>query len=478
LRQSLLGGGLVAPIYIRWLTTFLNNVDRFFGDAQMGNSTVFTRAFGLKTPAPLWTALAFDRCLLLALVYPVTTVFIMWAASGHVGPAEVALGLEPDRGGLARSLSVAAVALMMFASWRLGRAHGLEIAVYLNSIYLCAFAHAGYVGTASVIVFLYSTVVQLSNTRVAIKVTGVIAVILVGVSILVTVMIEFARSVVGILILVPLFLVVFFPMSFAMFADLFPLEPIQPRVLAIFRSGAVQMVFVAVGIVACLCAARFGAVYLHAGGMSLLLFMGLLTLLNAPFDWTSLGLTRALLRRGLELEGWWPLVLGIVDALFAALVITLLALTMVIGVQAFDDLAAHGGGERILPLGPLFEGVTSDPTAPEYWWIYGLLLSTMIPSMINLMIGGASLMRGVPGVPSLLLRFMPANRAVPTFDRAWIALVLTLQIIGGAILGVVAQILLVVAVLGYVMPWMGLELIDMARALAACDLPGKLIEAL
>ncbi len=35
----------------------------------------------------------------------------------------------------------------------------------------------------------------------------------------------------------------------------------------------------------------------------LLLFLDLLTLLNAPFDWASLGLTRALLRRGLELGG-------------------------------------------------------------------------------------------------------------------------------------------------------------------------------
>jgi hypothetical protein len=38
----------------------------------------------------------------------------------------------------------------------------------------------------------------------------------------------------------------------------------------------------------------------------LLLFLGLLTLLNAPFDWVSVGLTRALLRRGPELGGWWP----------------------------------------------------------------------------------------------------------------------------------------------------------------------------
>ena len=42
--------------------------------------------------------------------------------------------------------------------------------------------------------------------------------------------------------------------------------------------------------------------------------VGLLTLLNAPFDWASLGLTRALLRRGLELGGWWPYLLALVDA--------------------------------------------------------------------------------------------------------------------------------------------------------------------
>jgi hypothetical protein len=31
----------------------------------------------------------------------------------------------------------------------------------------------------------------------------------------------------------------------------------------------------------------------------------------------------------------------------------------------------------------------------------------MIPSLINLVIGGTSLMRGLPEVPLLLLRFMP-----------------------------------------------------------------------
>src|SRR6202047_802511 len=111
-----------------------------------------------------------------------------------------------------------------------------------------------------------------------------------------------------------------------------------------------------------------------------LLFLGLLTLFNTPFDWASLGLTRALLRRGLELGGWWPYALALVDAGLAAVIIAALALTMVVGVQAFDALAVHGGGSPVLPLEPLFNGIAAHPSAPEYLWLYALLFSTMIPS--------------------------------------------------------------------------------------------------
>jgi len=156
----------------------------------------------------------------------------------------------------------------------------------------------------------------------------------------------------------------------------------------------------------------------------LLMFLGLLTLINAPFDWASLGLTRALLRRRLELGGWRPYFLALVDALAAAFIIALLAITMVIGVQTFDHLAEHSGGAdaRILPLDRLFDGMAAHPSTPEHWWVYALLLSTMIPSLLNLMIGGASLLCRIPGLPALLLRSMPAGKAVPAFDRTWLAL--------------------------------------------------------
>jgi hypothetical protein len=44
----------------------------------------------------LWTVRAFDRCLLLVLLYPVATLFVVWVHTGHVGPAERALHLAPN----------------------------------------------------------------------------------------------------------------------------------------------------------------------------------------------------------------------------------------------------------------------------------------------------------------------------------------------------------------------------------------------
>jgi len=205
----------------------------------------------------------------------------------------------------------------------------------------------------------------------------------------------------------------------------------------------------------------------------LLLFLGLLTLLNAPFDWVSLGLTRALLRRGLELGGRWPYGLALVDAGLAAVIIAALALTMVVGVQAFAALAVSGGGTAVLPLDALFSGIAEHPTAPEYWWLSALLLSTMIPSLVNLVIGGTSLVRGLPGLPSLLLRFIPAQGTAPKFDRAWIATVLTAQVAAGAALGIAAQVLLVWVIIGHIMPFFGVELLGMARDVAAFNLPAR-----
>jgi hypothetical protein len=119
LRASLAGGNLAARLYSKWLTKFLDWIERFFGDPGMEDRTLFPHAFGLRKPAPLWTAPAFDRCMFLALIYPISTIFLIWTISGHVGPAEAALGLKPNLLGWRRSLIATTAALEGFVTWTL-----------------------------------------------------------------------------------------------------------------------------------------------------------------------------------------------------------------------------------------------------------------------------------------------------------------------------------------------------------------------
>jgi hypothetical protein len=424
LRASLKEGNLAARLYAKWLTKFLDWIEQFFGDVGTVSRTPFLPGFlRLRSPAPLWTVPAFDRCLALALIYPIATVFLIWAISGQVGPAEETLGLKHDVPGWFRGLIAAAIGISIFAyvrtaflpGWKqrleglaVGAACGVSAALGVANTVLF-FVGLGLVGVVSLIRAKKNQVIQRSRQKI--------------------------------------FRAFFFAALFLLClaaADLLP-------PLVTWQKDEWK---------------HFASVFLF----------GLLTLLNAPFDWASLGLTRALLRRGLELKGWWPYFLAFVDACLAGVIIALLAMTMVLGAQAFDELAVRGGGAKaaVLPLVPLFDGIAKDPTAPEYWWAYALLLSTMIPSLINLAIGGMALTRGVPGVSRLLLRWIPEGRDVPVYRRPLAAVALTTQMFAGAFLGIAAQAFLAWGLLFHLMPAIGLDLLSLCRQLADLDLPGIL----
>ena len=83
------------------------------------------------------------------------------------------------------------------------------------------------------------------------------------------------------------------------------------------------------------------------------------------------------------------------------------------------------------------------------------------------------MVRGVPGVASLLLRHIPERGGVLKWERHWIAIVLTAQVAAGVALGIAAQVFLVWVIVGYVMPFFGLELLDMAHGVADYNLPAR-----
>jgi len=481
LRSSIPTGGLAAHLYSSWLGRCLDVVDRFFGDSDMVHPTLFPRAFGLRSPAPLWTAAAFDRCLLLALIYPIATILIIWAISGHVGPAEAALHLKSNLPGWHRGFAVAVVGVVVFAILRAAQLRGWAAWVWFASAMMMAVLAGVVALDLSVIEILFVGCMAIAG-MIVVVITRLLALGEVEPSVYV----GFDTRYVGVGVLCVAGLIVIAIASGT--GGSFALPVLVGDMAILTAAGAVAVssdmamkrrrygMFLAILLPAAIAVCLSASLLLSSlegwrTAGPLLLFFGLLTLINAPFDWASLGLTRALLRRGLELGGWSPYLLAIADAIFAVIIVVLLIFVMVIAVQAFDHLAEHGGGAPVLVLNRFLAGIAEYPGAPEYWWLYALLLSTMIPSLLNLFIGGTALMRAAPGLPQLLLRYMPAGRAVPIFDRAWVAFVLTAQVAVGVILGVMAQAFLALGLIGYVMPWLAIGLLDLARYIADLDLP-------
>jgi hypothetical protein len=148
---------------------------------------------------------------------------------------------------------------------------------------------------------------------------------------------------------------------------------------------------------------------------------------------------------------------------------------MILGVQTFDDLSAFQGAKQALPVLALLEGMARRPGAPEYWWVYATLFSTLIPSVFNLVVGAWSLTRGLPFVSRALARALPDGRAVPLHNRWLVAFVLTAQWAFGAALPLAALALLIAGA-PRLFPDIGRAFLAWAHYVADRDLPGQLIK--
>src|SRR5713226_142663 len=93
-RAALEAGGGLRRLYVRLLTHGLNWLDRFLGDADKA-------AFSLPSPFrnreawPYWTGWSFDRCALLAIIYPLLSLFVVWVWTGEGGAIGALLRMQP-----------------------------------------------------------------------------------------------------------------------------------------------------------------------------------------------------------------------------------------------------------------------------------------------------------------------------------------------------------------------------------------------
>jgi len=110
--------------------------------------------------------------------------------------------------------------------------------------------------------------------------------------------------------------------------------------------------------------------------------------------------------------------------------------------------------------------------------VYILLGSMMIPSLFNLIVGGVALSRGIPRLSRYLCDLMPSGQPMPPLDGIQVASLLAAQTVIGAFFLLLAQAILLVGIIGYIMPWLGWGILDLVRTVAAFNLPSRLFRLL
>ncbi len=463
LRNSLADNG-IGTFYAWDVRRMLAGVDRFFGDAPDQPDGLFPTAFGwLDEPAPLWTARAYDRCLMLALVYPLLVVLLGWVVSGEALAVEQAL-LMRDAGPEERML---AVGLMLVGLWLVFMAsHKNElmaplllipagIAVAGSSVFFGAgavvlvvlglFSNRGpsyglALGAVSIAIALAAVA---SVAGVSFGIYGISFAVIVGIIVVVGVvyLLSLAQRQLGQGLAVALFSAVFLAISVA-----------GPAISPIGASDK---------------------------ALTLLFFVGLLTLVNAPFDWFALGISRALLRRGLQQGGFAPLWLGLLDVAVSLVLMTALAIAVLWSAEVFDAMTLWGGNPAILDPEAMLAELRNNAKVgnTHYWWLYAMLFSTQIPALLNLLFGVFCVLRGVTGWNAWMLLRLPETGEIGVWQRMFVGGAWAGQFGLAVAIGLLGVYAFFTVLIQWIDPGFGSHLIDVLDGMRILPIrpPGTLV---
>lgn len=119
---------------------------------------------------------------------------------------------------------------------------------------------------------------------------------------------------------------------------------------------------------------------------AIFLFVGVLPLINAVFDTVSYGVTLALTERG---RRGGVLIWAGVDFLVALVLFLLLGASLVLVVTGMQVLAG-------VPFADLPTLLTHKIDLERYWWLYAMLFSTAVPTLLHLFVASWSLQAVLP----------------------------------------------------------------------------------
>lgn len=390
LRRNLERGDGIETAYTRTLRRVLMWADRFFegkpykyeppagkwqaramrlGLRLFGRPTDYRRPDEVRLPGwrpNAWSARTYDRCLLLAIVYPVLAGIVAWAAFGDGGVLTAGIGVAPEPDLSARVLTVAlfcaaAVAGFLFDIYD----DDLLLALFLFLLFMI-FWFFWFDSFAVLIFFVFARSINQLNSIFSIFMISSIYLIFYCIS----------GAFVPIISILWLISYLFYD------------------IIATLISNSIRFFFVLIFlIIIILCEFSVFAYFnlnsqISTVRFTLLLAIGLLPLINAPFDWASIGLTRTLLYRNLDTpSARMRFVWSALDLVGALALLVLLALTSVLAMEMFNA-AAFAGGAATPPVdvAGMLADIGAEPYAARHFWLYFALFSTLLPTLIHCLV--------------------------------------------------------------------------------------------
>jgi hypothetical protein len=363
LRSALQGGGHWRRLYIQLLTRALDRLDQSLGDVGKAAFSL-SSPFGNREVNPYWTGWSFDRCALLAAIYPLLSLFIVWVWTGEAGPIAELLGMKSAAAWWSRLISAAVLMAFVCFVWRC--IHKKDTFVSLLLILSIAIIVAGtaaffedFSGTLAGLLFF----TFVASVTVSYVVAGAVG-----------------------------FTVIFGSLNPATAALAPILVFMAQRWEKRNRIGHFWWLFWPTMLAAnYLALGTIVSVGSHQNRLSAIIMLGIIPITNVPFDWATIGLTRALLRRGCEGDTPSPVFLGLLDFMFGLILLLLLAVALIAALQIADRVIVHYGGQPVANIVMLLDNIAEKPGDPANYWAYFTLFSTLIPSALNAVIGAVSL---------------------------------------------------------------------------------------
>ena len=339
-----------------------------------------------------WSAKSYDRCLLFALLYPISAIFLLWAATGSAGTASDALGLPPSVSLWQRAAAILTLAATAYAFWRGTRRDMGHSFGWLGLALICAIAAAVAFAFVSLKAFAVAGAI-------AIAFGGAIEAEFAGAYVVAGVVVGSAAVAAGLPDKVA------FALAAAVVVADIVLEYIARNR---GRQGAFLAAMTLAVFAACFAAARWlAAAPGWEQAAALILFLGLFTLAGAVVDFLALGVLRTLLRASRSSAPY-----GIVLAAVAisAVAVLLVAAAMAGALDLFAMLSAIGGGVSPISPAPLFDGIAAMPKSPAHWWVYALLSQAALPGLVVAILALWSLARGAPYLVALFFGYRVGER--------------------------------------------------------------------